>query len=107
MLMTLRYFKSGLVKRNWYLIIAYNFTIKANLSSLFSGTGMKVLLALVGPLFNNSELRKSCSDCLKLTSYNLQITVCHYHVTYEFQSESTLYSCLNVKELLARNKRHI
>ena len=30
-----------------------------------------------------------------------------YHVTYVFQSESTLYSCLNVKELLARNTRHI
>ena len=33
--------------------------------------------------------------------------VCFYHVTYEFESESTLYSCLNVKELLARNRRHI
>ena len=28
------------------------------------------------------------------------ITVCYYHVTYAFQSESTLYSCLNVKKLL-------
>ena len=34
-------------------------------------------------------------------------TVCSYHVTYAFQSESTLYSCLNVKELLARNRREI
>ena len=33
--------------------------------------------------------------------------VCSYHVTYAFQSESTLYSCLNVKELLARNRREI
>ena len=30
-----------------------------------------------------------------------------YHVTYVFQSESTLYSCLNVKELLAWNRRNI
>ena len=30
--------------------------------------------------------------------------VCSYHVTYAFQSESTLYSCLNVKELLAQNR---
>ena len=30
-----------------------------------------------------------------------------YHVTYAFQSESTLYSCLNVKELLARSRREI
>ena len=27
------------------------------------------------------------------------LTVCYYHVTYMFQSESTPYSCLNVKEL--------
>ena len=26
-----------------------------------------------------------------------------YHVMYAFQSESTLYSCLNIKELLAEN----
>ena len=35
------------------------------------------------------------------------MTVCSYHVTYAFQSESTLYICLNVKELLARNRRGI
>ena len=35
------------------------------------------------------------------------MTVCSCHVTYAFQSESTLYSCLNVKELLSRNKRDI
>ena len=29
------------------------------------------------------------------------------HVTYAFESESTLYSCLNVKELLARSRREI
>ena len=34
-------------------------------------------------------------------------TVCFYHVTYPFQIESTLYSCLNVKEFLARNRREI
>ena len=28
------------------------------------------------------------------------MTVCSYHVTYTFQSESTFYSCVNVKELL-------
>ena len=35
------------------------------------------------------------------------LTVCSCHVTYAFQSESTLYSCLNVKELLARSRREI
>ena len=31
------------------------------------------------------------------------MVVCHYHVAYAFQNESTLYSCLNVKELLAQS----
>ena len=35
------------------------------------------------------------------------LTVCYYHVMYAFQSESTLYSSLNVKELLARYRRDI
>ena len=34
-------------------------------------------------------------------------TVCSYHATYAFQSESTLYSCLIVKERLAQNRRDI
>ena len=32
------------------------------------------------------------------------LTVCSCHVTYAFQSESTLYSCLNIKELLTQNR---
>ena len=36
-----------------------------------------------------------------------ELTVCSYHVTYAFQGESTLYSCLNIKELLARSRREI
>ena len=37
----------------------------------------------------------------------VHLIVCFYHVTYEFESESTLYSWMNVKELLARSRRHI
>ena len=40
------------------------------------------------------EIKKNCKS----------LTVCSYHVTYAFQSGSTLCSCLNVKELLARNR---
>ena len=54
------------------------------------------------------------SDILQnavLTVYTFQktvlLTVCFYHVTYVFQSECTLCSCLNVKELLARNRHNI
>ena len=42
----------------------------------------------------------------KSSSYVI-LTVCSYHVTYAFPSESTLYSCLNVKEFLAQNRREI
>ena len=35
------------------------------------------------------------------------MTVCSCHVTYGFQSESTLYSWLNLKELLAQSRREI
>ena len=35
------------------------------------------------------------------------LIVCSFHVTYAFQSESTIYSCLNVKELLAQSRREI
>ena len=37
----------------------------------------------------------------------LHLTVCSNHFRYNFQSEPTLYICLNVKELLAGNWRHI
>ena len=35
------------------------------------------------------------------------MTGCYYHDRYAFQSESKFYSCMNVKELLARNRRNI
>ena len=35
------------------------------------------------------------------------LTVSCNHVTYAFQNESTLYICVNVKELLARNRRDV
>ena len=37
----------------------------------------------------------------------VHLTVCSCRVVYVFQSESMLYSCLNVKELLARRRREI
>ena len=37
----------------------------------------------------------------------VHLTVCSYHVTYLFQSESTLYSCLIVKEILFQNRCNI
>ena len=40
-------------------------------------------------------------------SRTLFLTLCSCHVTYAFQSESTIYSCLDVKELLARSRCEI
>ena len=45
--------------------------------------------------------------CWIRTLVNNIMTLCSYHVTYAFQNESTLYSSLNIKELLARNRREI
>ena len=60
-------------------------------------------------IFENwSRFLNDCETLLEVCKINRNyITVCYYHVTYAFQSESTLYSCLNVKELLARSRREI
>ena len=36
-----------------------------------------------------------------------ELTVCSYHIMYALQSDSTLYSRLNVKKLLFQNRRDI
>ena len=57
--------------------------------------------------FCTSVIFKNLKNFLFLASIYRFLSVCFYHVTYAFQSESTLYSCLNVKELLARSRREI
>ena len=37
----------------------------------------------------------------------MHLVVSSYHVTYAFQNEFTLYSCLNIMELLAQIRRKI
>ena len=37
----------------------------------------------------------------------IYLTVCYCHVTCAFQSQTTLYSYLNVKDLLARSRKEI
>ena len=44
---------------------------------------------------------------MKISENQKISTVCSCHVTYTFQSESTLFSCLNVKELLAQSRHKI
>ena len=37
----------------------------------------------------------------------MNLTVCSYHIKYTLESESTLYICLDFKELRTQNKRNI
>ena len=39
--------------------------------------------------------------------YHMRLTVCSCYVTYTFQSESTFYSRLNIKEPRVQSKREI
>ena len=58
----------------------------------------------------HKHFTKYMSVLLKMDLINIIVfcmTVCSYNVTYAFQSKSTLYSCLNVKELLARSRCEI
>ena len=51
---------------------------------------------------NKPNFIKSC-----YISQHQKFSLCSNYVTYAFQSESTRYSCLNVKELLTRNRCNI
>ena len=63
-----------------------------NPDKLYLSAGLKILIT------NRKKQNKIISSYL---------IVCYYHVTYALQSEPTLYSSLNVKEPLARNRRNI
>ena len=61
--------------------------------------------------WNNVETTLRMST-LKFTTFNnvettLSFSTSIFTYAYSFQSESTLYSCLNVQELLARSRREI
>ena len=86
--------------------------------NLFSDLNInwQILLILIGC----ARVHKISDSCLifrasafylpkKIKKHEIckRLTVCFHHVTYAFQSESTLYSCLNLKELLAGSRREI
>ena len=87
-----KYFKNN--KRN--LIILDDCMDEASQS--FKITQLLVVMAT----FAWSISRKILS-----TKIYVLLTVSFYHVIYALQSESTHYSCLNVKELLPQKRRHI
>ena len=51
-------------------------------------------------VLNLDSIKFSGNEYITIKANWLSLTVCSYHVTYALQSESTLYSCLNFKELL-------
>ena len=66
---------------------------------IFSGEWIKQCFTLQNFL--------KCINDHQLTNERILHTVCSCHVTFTFQSVSTLSSCLNVKELLAQSRRGI
>ena len=62
---------------------------------------MELTLACLSSLF--STWPKRSEQKFKYLKNEKSLTLCSYHVTYAFQSESTIYSFLNVEELLAQN----
>ena len=78
------------------------------ISSLFDSSLFESHFLFSVGLFSWSILlRLDLSSVAKQDQIPTFLTVCSCHVTYAFQSESTLYSCLNVKELLARSRCEI
>ena len=58
----------------------------------------------------NSTISPKCRDdwaVFWVLICKVNLTVCSCHVTYPFQDESTLYSCLNIKELFAQSMREM
>ena len=79
---------------NWPLKLTLEiYAAPNNLNYLF----MKEIFNCLQCITNNHSLWKS----------TVELTVYYYDVTYAFQSESTAYSCLNVKELFAQNRHDL
>ena len=81
-----------------------------------AGFGYLTLNCLSSKNKNDNKRNLSCppfQNLLMLFITNKQLRwwlctrLCYYDVIYAFQSESTLYSCLNIKELLTQNRRDI
>ena len=59
------------------------------------------------PAENKAKHLSTVNHTIKTIHHHQTSSVCYYHVAYAFQSESTLYICLHVKDLLARSMRKI
>ena len=78
---------------------------RCNIGSLSDSKGIWTHNHLAGrqALNHLPELAK-WFGCIWIFICTVHLIVCYYHVTYVFQSYSTLYSYLNIKELPPRNR---
>ena len=72
----------------------------------YNGTRTHKHLVRKRTLNHLAKLAK-CSSCVVNTYLYGAFDLCSHHITYLLQSESTLYICLNIKEILVRNRRDI
>ena len=103
------------IKYIWHVDTS-SFTLKSNLASLKTEVDkldidslvpVPVDLSKLSDAIKTDDVKKAVYDKLAAKVNNIDTTVCSCRVTYAFQSESTLCSCRNVKELLTRSRREI
>ena len=86
---------------NKYLLANYKNFNFPRFSAMF---GLKQLISSATQTTCSSSSMNDILASFPDTETQKRMTVCSCHVAYTFQSESTLYICLNVKELLARSR---
>ena len=96
---------SYLQKSQVHMKVIFNAWKVGNFGSFFC---MPCLLRLLVHVYTTTvKKRVPRNTFFRNPEPNRVLTVCSCHVTYTFQSESTLYSCLNFTELLARSRHEI
>ena len=101
------------------VFLLFSFIIISNImdKTFFSRITVLYLIAKVerknsfyskhGIIFCQKEKRSQMFQVKAISKDVRKTIVCSCYVTYAFQSESTPYSCLNVKEVLAWSRREI
>ena len=85
-----------------YPFLSYKQAITNNFNICICKSVFKLRIARASYFIHIINVFVKFLVCIKLTPAPLNLTICSCHVTYVFESESTLYSCLNVKELLGQ-----
>ena len=86
----------------FYLLFSLPLTLIIDIFYCLNYTSLLLYLItthLVSHLFLSSIIFSISTLCIFYC-----LTVCYFYVTYAFQNESALYSCLTVKEFYARSR---